>query len=138
MASVRSVSVNITVYYRNGCWNGQCFDDKGNAIPGCGVTNISDKEYAELRSLYRDIATHWPCGYDDAMEQEVKSYGADLEKTGYKPEIKDLMDAPVLVKYYDPCGLGTWLVVGSQRDGDTWILHKTFMAGVRVTSSLAI
>ena len=32
------------------------------------------------------------------------------------------LDAEVLVKYFNPCGAGTWLITGAERDGDDWRL----------------
>ena len=30
------------------------------------------------------------------------------------------MDAEVLVKYFNPCGSGTWLITEAEREGDDW------------------
>ncbi len=32
------------------------------------------------------------------------------------------LDAEVLVKYFNPCGRGTWLVTEAEREGDDWRL----------------
>lgn len=32
------------------------------------------------------------------------------------------MDAEVLVKYFNPCGSGTWLITEAEREGDDWQL----------------
>jgi len=32
------------------------------------------------------------------------------------------MDAEVLVKYFNPCGSGTWLITEAEREGDDWRL----------------
>lgn len=32
------------------------------------------------------------------------------------------MDAEVLVKYFNPCGTGTWLITEAEREGDDWRL----------------
>lgn len=58
------------------------------------------------------------------MKLMTKEIEKALEKTGYEPPICHLIDAPVIVKYSNPCGYETWLVVGGQRDGDDWILHN--------------
>lgn len=31
-------------------------------------------------------------------------------------------DAEVLVKYFNPCGSGTWLITEAEREGDDWRL----------------
>lgn len=33
------------------------------------------------------------------------------------------LDAEVLVKYFNPCGRGTWLITEAERDGDDWRLY---------------
>lgn len=32
------------------------------------------------------------------------------------------MEAEVLVKYFNPCGVGTWLITEAEREGDDWRL----------------
>ena len=32
------------------------------------------------------------------------------------------LDAEVLVKYFNPCGAGTWLITEAEREGDDWRL----------------
>lgn len=32
------------------------------------------------------------------------------------------LDAKVLVKYFNPCGAGTWLITEAEREGDDWRL----------------
>ncbi|MEG2064919.1 MAG: DUF2958 domain-containing protein [Alistipes sp.] len=33
------------------------------------------------------------------------------------------MDATVLVKFFNPCGAGTWLITEAEREGDDWRLY---------------
>ena len=33
------------------------------------------------------------------------------------------LDAEVLVKYFNPCGSGTWLITEAEREGDDWRLY---------------
>lgn len=46
-----------------------------------------------------------------------------IEKSGYYPEVDELMEAPVLVKYFNPTGAGTWLIVGGEKIEGEWILY---------------
>ena len=46
-----------------------------------------------------------------------------IEKSGYYPEVNELMEAPVLVKYFNPTGAGTWLIVG----GKKWKVNGFYM-----------
>ena len=34
------------------------------------------------------------------------------------------LDAEVLVKYFNPCGAGTWLITEAEREGDDWRLFS--------------
>lgn len=54
------------------------------------------------------------------MTKEIEK---KLEKTGFIPEIEDLLEAEVIVKYFNPCGAGTWLIIGGERYGDDWELY---------------
>ena len=56
----------------------------------------------------------------DLMTKEIEK---KLKKTGFIPEIEDLLEAEVIVKYFNPCGAGTWLIIGGERCGDDWELY---------------
>ena len=56
------------------------------------------------------------------MELMTKEIEKKLKETGYYPEVDDLLDATVIVKYFSPCGGATWLIVGGEQDGPNWIL----------------
>ena len=57
-----------------------------------------------------------------SMKLMTTEIGDKLRQFGYLPDIDNWMDADVIVKYFNPCGAGTWLIVsGEERDGD-WIL----------------
>lgn len=56
------------------------------------------------------------------MELMTKEIEKKLKETGYYPEVDDLLDATVIVKYFNPCGGATWLIVGGEQDGPNWIL----------------
>jgi len=36
---------------------------------------------------------------------------------------ESLMDAKVLVKYFNPYGRGTWYITEAERDGDDWLCY---------------
>lgn len=57
------------------------------------------------------------------MELMTKEIEEKLEQTGLFPEIDSLFEAEVIVKYFNPCGAGTWLIVGGERVGDDWELY---------------
>lgn len=57
------------------------------------------------------------------MELMTKEIEEKLERTGLFPEIDDLFEAEVIVKYFNPCGAGTWLVIGGERVEDDWELY---------------
>ena len=56
------------------------------------------------------------------MELMTKEIEKKLKETGYYPKVDDLLDATVIVKYFNPCGGATWLIVGGEQDGPNWIL----------------
>lgn len=57
------------------------------------------------------------------MELMTKEIEEKLEQTGLFPEMDDLLEAEVIVKYFNPCGAGTWLIVGGERFRDDWELY---------------
>lgn len=57
------------------------------------------------------------------MELMTNEIEKKLEETGFIPEMDDLFEAAVIVKYFDPCGAATWLIVGGERVGDDWELY---------------
>ena len=36
------------------------------------------------------------------------------------------LEAEVLVKYFNPCGAGTWLITEAEREGDDWRLFSYY------------
>ena len=54
------------------------------------------------------------------MTQEIEK---KLEDVVYYPKVDDWDEAEVIVKYFNPYGAGTWLIVGGEKDGDEWILY---------------
>lgn len=57
------------------------------------------------------------------MELMTKEIEEKLEQTGLFPEMDNMLEAEVIVKYFNPCGAGTWLIVGGERAGDDWELY---------------
>ena len=57
------------------------------------------------------------------MELMTKEIEEKLEQVGLFPEIEDIFEAEVIVKYFNPCGAGTWLIVGGERYEDDWELY---------------
>lgn len=57
------------------------------------------------------------------MELMTKEIEEKLEQVGLFPETEDMFEAEVIVKYFNPCGAGTWLIVGGKRYGDDWELY---------------
>ncbi len=57
------------------------------------------------------------------MELMTKEIEEKLEQTGLFPEIEDMFEAEVIVKYFNPCGAGTWLIIGGKRYEDDWELY---------------
>jgi len=45
-----------------------------------------------------------------------------LEKHPFGSQEGKGLDAEVLVKYFNPCGTGTWLITEAERVGDDWRL----------------
>ena len=59
------------------------------------------------------------------MKLMTKEIERKLEKAGfYPPEDKPLEGNKVIVKYFNPCGAGTWLITEGekQEDGD-WLFY---------------
>ena len=38
-------------------------------------------------------------------------------------EYTDGIDRPCAVKYFNPCGAGTWLILDGEKVGDDWLLY---------------
>lgn len=56
----------------------------------------------------------------DLMTKEIEE---KLEQTGLFPKMNCLLEAEVIVKYFNPCGAGIWLIVGGERVGNDWELY---------------
>ncbi len=65
------------------------------------------------------------------MELMTKEIEERLKQTGLFPKIKNMLEAEVIVKYFNPCGTGTWLVIGGKRAGDDWELYGYISLGYR-------
>ena len=55
----------------------------------------------------------------------MKLMTKEIEKKLLKTETGSTlgnMDAEVIVKYFNPCGSGTWLITEAEREGDDWCL----------------
>ena len=55
----------------------------------------------------------------------MKLMTKEIEKKLLKTETGSTlgnMDAEVIVKYFNPCGSGTWLITEAEREGDDWRL----------------
>lgn len=57
------------------------------------------------------------------MKLMTKEIEKKLEQTGLFPKIDNMMEAEVIVKYFNPCGAGTWLIIGGERVQDDWELY---------------
>ena len=57
------------------------------------------------------------------MELMTEEIEAAIEKRGYIPKMDDLMDAVVLVKYFEVSSNCTWLIIGGERYADDWELY---------------
>ena len=58
----------------------------------------------------------------------MKLLTAEIEKALQKSPIGSTdgqgLDADVIVKYFDPCGAGTWLITeGEKQENDDWLLY---------------
>jgi len=60
-------------------------------------------------------------GYENMklMTEEIEN---KLRQAGYLPDIDNWMEADVIVKYFNPCGVGTWLIVGGEEKNGDWML----------------
>lgn len=56
------------------------------------------------------------------MELLTEEIISKFEKHPFGSQNKREMDAEVLVKYFNPCGTGTWLITEAEREGDDWRL----------------
>ncbi|MCH5248367.1 MAG: DUF2958 domain-containing protein [Lachnospiraceae bacterium] len=57
------------------------------------------------------------------MKLMTKEIEGKLEQIGLFPETDSMLEAEVIVKYFNPCGAATWLVVGGERTEDDWELY---------------
>lgn len=57
------------------------------------------------------------------MELMTDEIAKKLNMTGMYPEIENLMDAEVIVKYFYPVGAATWLIVGGEPCDNDWELY---------------
>lgn len=53
------------------------------------------------------------------MTEEIEK---KLLNAGFIPQIENMMEAEVIVKYFSPVGAGTWLIIGGKRNGEDWEL----------------
>ena len=56
------------------------------------------------------------------MKLLTKVIISKFEKHHFHSQDGKGMDAEVLVKYFNPCGTGTWLITEAEREGDDWRL----------------
>lgn len=56
------------------------------------------------------------------MKLLTKEIISKFEKHPFHSQDGKGMDAEVLVKYFNPCGTGTWLITEAEREGDDWRL----------------
>ena len=56
--------------------------------------------------------------YETAHERNY----LEIRETPFHSQDGKGMDAEVLVKYFNPCGTGTWLITEAEREGDDWRL----------------
>ena len=52
------------------------------------------------------------------MKLLTKEIISKFEKHPFHSQDGKGMDAEVLVKYFNPCGTGTWLITEAEREGD--------------------
>ena len=58
------------------------------------------------------------------MTQEIEK---KLEDVGYYPKVDDWDEAEVIVKYFNPYGAGTWLIVGGEKRGISKSILKSLL-----------
>jgi len=58
----------------------------------------------------------------DIMELLTEEILSKFESHPIRSQDGKGLDAEVLVKYFNPCGRGTWLVTEAERDSDDWRL----------------
>ena len=56
------------------------------------------------------------------MKLLTKEIISKFEKHPFHSQDGKRMDAEVLVKDFNPCGSGTWLITEAEREGDDWCL----------------
>ena len=56
------------------------------------------------------------------MKLLTKEIISKFENHSFRSQEEKGFDAEVLVKYFNPCGSGTWLITEAQREGDDWRL----------------
>lgn len=56
------------------------------------------------------------------MELLTKEIISQFERHPFGSQVGKGFDAKVLVKYFNPCGSGTWLITEAERAGDDWCL----------------
>ena len=56
------------------------------------------------------------------MKLLTKEIISKFEKHPFHSQDGKGIDAEVLVKYFNPCGSGTWLITEAEREGDDWSL----------------
>lgn len=52
----------------------------------------------------------------------TKEIISKFENHPFRSQEEKGFDAEVLVKYFNPCGSGTWLITEAEREGDDWRL----------------
>lgn len=57
------------------------------------------------------------------MELLTKQVEEKLRKFPYGSQRKRGLEAEVLVKFFNPCGAGTWLITEAEKVEDDWILY---------------
>ncbi len=56
------------------------------------------------------------------MKLLTKEIISKFEKYPFGSQDEKGLDARVLVKYFNPCGIGTWLITEAERKGEDWRL----------------
>lgn len=56
------------------------------------------------------------------MKLLTKEIISKFENHPFRSQEEKGFDAEVLVKYFNPCGSGTWLITEAEREGDDWRL----------------
>lgn len=57
------------------------------------------------------------------MELMTKEIEDALQKVHSDDEEKGNFNSKVIVKYFNPCGIGTWIIIDGEKIGDDWILY---------------